>query len=1338
MNQTPSSLDAEWLQETKSHLLLYKPNNVEFLSLQRLLEQLVAKLQLPSEIDALTVLLVDTLLVWFSRATQWIKKNELCQEIRSVEPILDRVFRFVDSLHHASLGAFTNALAGLLKKLLQFLDLTRCSDSLLCGWVELTLQRPPTQKSLYVILENMLKWTPKSAPLLQIDESRLFKKIFEAMRHGALANAASKCTSLYFKRLHSDLTEQTYNESWTPFLEKCLRDRATREKATAHLVPMLFRETPESLVVWIQRLKITRRDPEWPAVVLPLLQVGKSLCKANDPFKTNLLLELDIQDFLCQDKTRLNAFSFVCSSVTASSAPPSYFYDILLNCSIRRLLVGELLTPDDRTTFVTNLRGALLRMKGFVDKNTGKKTQEVHLTKAVCLLVFNFMHSLLIPDLSYAQLCTATELILFLITDEFDGILRSNKKPGTETFVIFTPELVRSLLRITTNNYDDIRRLSSSMLSFCPYKLLVSTLDEQSLQNSLQLLSLAKQGSVDICAFFFSTIAAAHARNDTDAYFRLLKDIMVQLETLLATGLPIGAALGAISAVIGVITQPLVESHHTELETLTSQLLLLVRDQWRELAKVEAGCDALYWKVVKESAQLIQTIVDVNAMSQMRLVSEPAFLEICNILMDQLASVLHRGAFSAIFLAFVRCCSQCFSGHLLQKPREWLEENLNLVKTKKQLVSRRSAGLPFLISGILIAANPHKNIIDEYMCMSFTSLLSLCREEFDATHQSTVDLPQVNAFNCMTQIFRESTLKPHYHAYLGAALDTSLCNLNHAVWAIKNSALMLFTALQSSFFGSNKLDDVLPSVKAELFFTQYPEIRVILRAHLELLKSSEANEVIPILSILGRLHGSAGSYEILKPFKTVISENYLGHLLWKIREIAAAVICNMSPATEIQTEMAALLQAPAHTGNLAHGRLLCVLALVRRVHVEQEDAELGFLSGMLKEHFEAQQQTQNFSKWVLLRFCVMIMHEKNLVCENLTEISRVLDDCMGQHVFNGTAKLFISTVVPIVLKDTKDSRDRVGFSKKLLHSNCEEAWLETVRFWLSDVAEFRETTELHARICELTTTEKISRHVFKVFLQLAAEVPLCVDLDDTDWPAEWVCYNMRIQAASGAKTAVLAQRFLEYCQDDQPENVRYNALLAAQTLLAKREVSEDMARVAFSVCEKQSDEAVEVRSLARSIASSHEELRDTSAFLSRFGDHGAAVVLESLLESITRNISDAKQELSATHFDVERNNLYRNEINDFERNAKGLLEHSSQTQKLDILPLCACVEDASRAVMSHEPLLRSWTYNVHFDTAIRKVAVLAQTSQNKNVLDACQPLLMFLHALKYPLQSYNL
>lgn len=97
------------------------------------------------------------------------------------------------------------------------------------------------------------------------------------------------------------------------------------------------------------------------------------------------------------------------------------------------------------------------------------------------------------------------------------------------------------------------------------------------------------------------------------------------------------------------------------------------------------------------------------------------------------------------------------------------QETIKLIFETASKLTRRSAGLPALITGIL-SGNPggplFHRVMEELHSISY---LDAQQDE----HNQVTELPQVHAMNCLKDIFTNAKLGPHAQPFIMPALTLS-------------------------------------------------------------------------------------------------------------------------------------------------------------------------------------------------------------------------------------------------------------------------------------------------------------------------------------------------------------------------------------------------------------------------------------------------------------------------------------------------------------------------------------------------------------------------------------
>ncbi|XWW97598.1 hypothetical protein V2A60_005582 [Cordyceps javanica] len=283
--------------------------------------------------------------------------------------------------------------------------------------------------------------------------------------------------------------------------------------------------------------------------------------------------------------------------------------------------------------------------------------------------------------------------------------------------------------------------------------------------------------------------------------------------------------------------------------------------------------------------------------------SNDVYLGIGRLTFEQLSSLRHRGAFTNVSATFSACCQQ--SKHLEQAEGDedvlltWYNGAMDAINSQVS-TTRRSAGIPSLITGILSAdaANPSfESVMD--------TLMNIASTEAQVTEIDDTQLPQVHAYNCLKDIFKNSVLTSlgnKSEAYLPQCLELAASGLRSEVWAIRNCGLIFLRSLIDCLFGSHESKQMIEAGwdgKANRIpYHRYPNLPEVLRDLLKsghrvmatssALSAAAAESVFPALDIIRR----AGPPALLRDEIQSHVAHYLSSSVWHVREMAARTLCS--------------------------------------------------------------------------------------------------------------------------------------------------------------------------------------------------------------------------------------------------------------------------------------------------------------------------------------------------------------------------------------------------------------------------------------------------------------
>lgn len=306
----------------------------------------------------------------------------------------------------------------------------------------------------------------------------------------------------------------------------------------------------------------------------------------------------------------------------------------------------------------------------------------------------------------------------------------------------------------------------------------------------------------------------------------------------------------------------------------------------------------------------------------------------------QLAELRHRGAFSNVAQSYAACCMR-YNDKAIPSGSDKLQccykKALLYVSNKSTINTRRSAGIPSLVCGVLIADRS-----TELLGQAIQDLSKIALQNVGLELAQDGGLPQVHALNCLKDIFKNTRLGEHSAPHISSAMIIAAECLSSDVWAIRNCGLMLFRALIDRLLGTNDAyTDEYVSSGAQLSLKQYPELSNVLMQQLTTpdLDSLDAGKlfnsdtsdtrgegVFPALQLLQRtyipkdMHGA---------FQQAV-RRLMSSRTWHIRDKAARTYASMiqDQSTEKLEE---LLNTSESDQNLLHGSLLCAKYLLRLV-----------------------------------------------------------------------------------------------------------------------------------------------------------------------------------------------------------------------------------------------------------------------------------------------------------------------------------------------------------------------------------------------------------------------
>ncbi|GMG25342.1 unnamed protein product [Aspergillus oryzae] len=307
----------------------------------------------------------------------------------------------------------------------------------------------------------------------------------------------------------------------------------------------------------------------------------------------------------------------------------------------------------------------------------------------------------------------------------------------------------------------------------------------------------------------------------------------------------------------------------------------------------------------------------------------------------QLAELRHRGAFSTVSQTFATCCLRCGQSsdpEIASLPHNWYQVTSKL--------TRRSAGLPALATGIL-SSNPGGQLFQEVI-KELLEISHLPVQQDDDNQE--MELPQVHALNCLKEIFTNTKVAAHTEPFIMPALNLSAEQLGG-------------TGLG---FGGNSGSE--PG--GRISFQKYPGLIQLLS---DLLSSSNARNnaeqgdhamvterVFPALELIAEKVPNV--YDTDDAMLLELVREQLKSPVWGIREHAARVYASLLNRPDILKDIQTLLdtERDLKSQDYLHGKALSIKYALRRFG----SASVSFWNGNHQARKVDQAPLENLHLWL--------------------------------------------------------------------------------------------------------------------------------------------------------------------------------------------------------------------------------------------------------------------------------------------------------------------------------------------------------------------------------------
>ncbi|CAI4048829.1 hypothetical protein SKDZ_13G3840 [Saccharomyces kudriavzevii ZP591] len=1021
---------------------------------------------LPNLSDSERLIFPDTFSICLLRSYQIItsKKIDSQRYLSAVKKDLltatnaNIIFEYVLDFWADGGAPLMNALRDLFGKLLNLLKIIypmSVLKDILFNWMNEILEVPSTLRVQYYLIDALssdfdLYYILEKKPNF-IDDS------FSLMGSDLLANPVGKCIvslllNIYKKHFEqSEDSAEEWIQLWKGSAMKFIHDSQYTKSINLYVMIPLFKNMPNTAFIRFLE-SVPDKDP---SLLLSLLKIGQELGIEEEPFHDDKYATIDsINELVEQDEFKLQVFEILTFSSKKSKPIHPFVFKVIKQYLNVFLVDTEV---ERRNSFCSSMKNFIFRIRDctyslyrdarklkkalkFPDEQKEKLAQVEEARVFLTWLCDSIKHHLA-PGTLYQATVSSLKLLHILIRSGVDKstpqqfLDNQNKREYPFSISILQDfTFLRLLIDLLVNNYADVRELSKEMLyimiSADKSKHFLNTLDIKCLKvTANSLLDNYEKGDAGatVYGFIFTIMGSQGGFVDhtIEVLSKMIQDL--QNDSIGCAKNSIGAHFAALRLILSGYK---FEECRQDAANIVSKSIDLVFKNWEATKNVVCHDSARgilpemfvdcgipdqviishAFRAIKEASCLIETILKRFPLTGNQLNRIGDFLTL------QLSNIRHSGAFQAVLPGLKTYCLRC----QVESPvilEDLLSKSIKSLESRNQHITRRSGGLPFLITTVLGAEITKGRPL---LQKTFEELLLVAKLPVPP-HQDKFDLPQVNAINCINAIFVEPKLSEHCTPFVSDALKIALFFFDCDIWALRNCSIMLFTSLQNRIFGK-----VGRSVSAKLFFTKYAGLRNLLLDILSIsvaqnsngeIKMYEVESIFLVLNVLLRLRPTPG-YSGLNEFGSLIYK-FLANDNWKIRDMASRVLNSLSE--DLKEETRELLDlASIHKQNQLHGHLLALQQMAPRYLTDNTDIELVQSIFGRKKEFLLENECI-ITKTAFLELTCTILEKKCIVPKpTLQDYIRTLGNIFivenNEFAVSGSKQLYLSKILHILLK----------------------------------------------------------------------------------------------------------------------------------------------------------------------------------------------------------------------------------------------------------------------------------------------------------------------------------
>ncbi|XP_043096293.1 thyroid adenoma-associated protein homolog isoform X2 [Puntigrus tetrazona] len=376
---------------------------------------------------------------------------------------------------------------------------------------------------------------------------------------------------------------------------------------------------------------------------------------------------------------------------------------------------------------------------------------------------------------------------------------------------------------------------------------------------------------------------------------------------------------------------------------------------------------------------------------------------------DIILKCRHWGAVEGCCIGFTKFCRALLSSsdpEIREIPSLILKQGLSVLHSPRSTsVTRRAAGLPMLILGVLAAEDSSKT--RPLLAQTVNNLLDTAKTPLPQDWDQTLDLPQVCAVHTLQALVKGSSLGVAVLQYTPAVAILSLTLLSSPCWAMRNAALQLYSSLCTRMLGQQPTGEegsAHSGMSSPSFFNLYPALQPFLQGALEraALDLHHATLLLhpslyPVLTLLSKLQPGAEEQtralsEFLPPLFLLAASPVYG-----VRVMSSRALVAMIPPSEYLATVLQLVEKLPESPdvvcchNRLHGQLLQIGAI---------------LAGALKSNISRSSLSEVVSELESRLWMVSVMQRCPLVRLAYVDIVRLIrGQCSGAFLTQLSSQL---------------------------------------------------------------------------------------------------------------------------------------------------------------------------------------------------------------------------------------------------------------------------------------------------------------------------------------------